>query len=144
MAQKLKRNINMGFRVNEDEKFFIEKKMEEAGWTNFRTFVLHALVRGKILKIELTEIREMNTLLRNVSNNINQIAARVNSTNRVYETDMAEIKSRQSEMWEQQNKIIAAITKITEVKDERTSFFHPGKFAPAAQSLQVLERKEVI
>ena len=41
MAQKLKRNINMGFRVNEDEKYFIEKRMEAAGWTNFRNFVLH-------------------------------------------------------------------------------------------------------
>ena len=73
MAQKLKRSINMGFRVNEDEKYFIEKKMEAAGWKNFRSFVLHFLIRGEIVKIDLTEIREMNTLLRNISNNINQV-----------------------------------------------------------------------
>jgi hypothetical protein len=116
MAQKLKRNINMGFRVNEDEKYFIEKKMEMAGWSNFRSFVLNSLVRGEIVKLDLTEIREMNTLLRNISNNINQIAARVNSTNRVYEADISEIQSRQTELWEQQNKIICAITKMTEGK----------------------------
>jgi len=68
MPQKLKRSINMGFRVNEDEKYFIERKMELAGWTNFRSFVLNSLVRGDIIKLDLTEIREMNTLLRNVSN----------------------------------------------------------------------------
>ena len=101
IAQKLKRNINMGFRVNEDEKYFIEKKMEEVGWTNFRNFVLHCLVRGEIVKLDLAKIREMNTLLRRVSNNVNQIAARVNATNRVYETDIAEIQSKQSELWEQ-------------------------------------------
>ena len=116
MAQKLKRSINMGFRVNEDEKYFIEKKMEAAGWTNFRNFVLHCLVRGEIVKLDLAEIREMNTLLRNVSNNINQIAARVNATNRVYDADIADIQVRQSALWEQQNKIIAAITKMTEGK----------------------------
>ena len=116
MAQKLNRNINMGFRVNEDEKHFIEKKMEAAGWTNFRSFVLNSLVRGEIVKLDLAEIREMNMLLRNVSNNINQIAARANSTNRVYEADIAEIQSRQSEVWEQQNRIIGAITKMTEGK----------------------------
>jgi len=116
MAQKLKRGINMGFRVNEDEKYFIEKKMEEVGWTNFRNFVLHCLVRGEIIKLNLAEIREMNTLLWNVSNNINQIAARVNATNHVYEADMTEIQARQSALWEQQNKIIAAITKMTEGK----------------------------
>ncbi len=80
MAQKLKRSINMGFRVNEDEKHFIDKRMEAAGWTNFRSFVLHCLVRGEIVKLDLAEIREMNMLLRNVSNNINQIAARANAT----------------------------------------------------------------
>ena len=104
----------MGFRVNEDEKFFIEKKMQAAGWTNFRNFVLNSLVRGEIIKLDLTEIREMNMLLRNISNNINQIAARANSTNRVYEVDIADIQAKQSELWEQQNKIIGAITKMTE------------------------------
>lgn len=116
MSQKLKRNINMGFRVNEDEKYFIEKKMESAGWTNFRSFVLNSLVRGEIIKLDLAEIREMNTLLRNISNNINQIAVRANSTSRVYETDIAEIQTRQTALWEQQNKIISAITKMTEGK----------------------------
>ena len=116
MAQKLKRGINMGFRVNEDEKYFIEKKMEAAGWTNFRSFVLNSLVCGTVIKLDLAEIRKMNTLLRNISNNINQIAARVNATNRVYETDITEIQSKQSELWVQQNKLLGAITKMMEGK----------------------------
>lgn len=114
MAQKLKRNINMGFRVNEDEKYFIDKKMTEAGWTNFRNFALHCLVRGEIVKLDLAEIREMNTLLRNVSNNINQIAARANATGNVYAADIADVKDRQAELWEQQNKLLSAINKIAE------------------------------
>ena len=116
MAQKLNRCINMGFRVNEDEKYFIEKKMEAAGWKNFRSFVLNHLVRGEIVKLDITEIREMNMLLRNVSNNINQIAARANSTSRVYDTDITDIQAMQATLWEQQNKIIAAVTKMTEGK----------------------------
>ena len=114
MAQKLKRNINMGFRVNEDEKYFIEKKMEAAGWKNFRSFVLHFLIRGAIIKLDLKEIREMNMLLRNISNNINQIAARANATGNVYAADIAEIQTRQSEIWEQQNKIIGEINDFAE------------------------------
>jgi hypothetical protein len=116
MAQKLKRAINMGFRVNEDEKYFIDKKMEVAGWTNFRNFVLHCLVRGEIVKLDLAEIREMNILLRNVSNNINQIAARANSTGNVYAADIADVQARQTELWEQQNKLLGAINKIAEGK----------------------------
>ena len=116
MAQKLKRGINMGFRVNEDEKYFIEKRMEAAGWTNFRNFVLHCLVRSEIVKINIDEISEMNMLLRNVSNNINQIAACANSTGNVSYADIANIQARQTELWEQQNKIISAINKIAEGK----------------------------
>ena len=56
MAQKLKYSINMVFRVNEDEKFFIEKRMKAAIWTNFRNFVLNCLVRGEIVKLDLAEI----------------------------------------------------------------------------------------
>jgi hypothetical protein len=116
MPQKLKRNINMGFRVNEDEKYFIDKKMESAGWTNFRSFVLHHLVRGEIVKLDPAELRQMNMLLRNVSNNINQIAARANATGNVYAIDIADVKARQAELWEQQKKMIAAINKIAEGK----------------------------
>ena len=116
MAQKLKRNINMGFRVNEDEKYFIEKKMEAAGWKNFRSFVLNSLVRGVIVKIDLGEISEMNMLLRRASNNINQIAARANATGNVYAADLADIQSQQAAIWERQNKLIGAISQIAEGK----------------------------
>jgi hypothetical protein len=102
----------MGFRVNEDEKYFIEKRMETAGWSNFRSFVLHCLVRGQIVKLDLTEFKEMNVLLRNISNNINQIAARANATGNVYPADIADIKEGQAKLWEQQNKMLAAVSKM--------------------------------
>jgi hypothetical protein len=106
----------MGFRVNEDEKYFIDMKMAAAGWTNFRSFVLHCLIRGEIVKLDPAEFREMNTLLRNVSNNVNQIARRVNQTGNVYPTDVADVKAKQAELWEQQNKLIAAVNRIAEGK----------------------------
>jgi hypothetical protein len=78
--------------------------------------VLHCLVRGEIVKLDLVKIREMNMLLRNVSNNINQIAARANSTGNVYAADIADVQARQTELWEQQNKLLGAINKIAEGK----------------------------
>jgi hypothetical protein len=90
--------------------------MEAAGWTNFRSFVLHSLVRGEIVKVNIDEIREMNRLLRNFSNNVNQLAARANATGNVYPTDIADVQSKQNELWEQQNKVLGAINKIAEGK----------------------------
>ena len=116
MPQKLNRSINMGFRVNEDEKYFIDKKMEAAGYRNFRTFMLNHIVRDEIVKVDLAGVTEMNALLRNISNNINQIAERANSTGRVYDADLAEIKAKQAEIWERQNAILGKINKLAERK----------------------------
>jgi hypothetical protein len=52
--------------------------------------------------------------LRNISNNINQIAARTNTTGNVYAADLTEIKNRQAELWERQNKILGEINEIAE------------------------------
>jgi hypothetical protein len=114
--QKLSRTINMGFRVNEDEKFFIDRKMAAAGWDNFREFMLHHIVRDEIVKVDLAGVTEMNHLLRNISNNINQIAARANSTGRVYDADITEVKAKQAEIWERQNVLLGKINKLVEGK----------------------------
>ena len=37
--------------------------------------------------------------LRNCSNNLNQIAKRVNSTGHLYEEDIADLKTRYGELW---------------------------------------------
>jgi hypothetical protein len=114
--QKLKRTINMGFRVDEDEKYFIDKKMERAGFTNFRQFMLHHIVRDEIVRVDMAGVSEMNTLLRNISNNVNQLAARANSTGRVYDADITEVKVKQAEIWEQQNILLGKINKLAEGK----------------------------
>ena len=59
---------------------------------------------------------ESNRLLRNISVNINQIAARANAMGSIYAADMEEIKTRQGEIWERQDKIIRALGKIVEVE----------------------------
>ncbi len=112
MAQKLKRSINMGFRVNEDEKHFIDKRMEAAGWTNFRSFVLHCLVRGEIVKLDLAEIREMNMLLRNISNNINQIARKANEINSIYQGDIESLRKEYNDICLMLNQFLYTLQSI--------------------------------
>jgi valyl-tRNA synthetase len=115
MAQKLNRNINIGFRVNEDEHFFLKKHMEEAGWDNLRQFVMHQVVRGKIVKFEPQELTELSRLLRTVSNNVNQIAVRANSNGRVYMDELDYIKENQQKLWEKLNELLKAVAKAQEV-----------------------------
>jgi hypothetical protein len=117
--QKLKRTINIGFRVNEDEHFYLKKHMEEAGWNNLRQFILNQVIHGKIVKFEPQEFAELSRLLRTVSNNVNQIAARANSTGRVYTVELDYIKEQQRELWVKLDELLKAVAKAQEVDYEQ-------------------------
>ena len=113
--QKLKRNINMGFRVTEKEQEMIKRRMAQTKIRNLRAYLLKMAIDGRVIEIDLTQINECSRLLRNISNNINQIAKRANETGNIYDEDIREIKVCQSEIWEQQEKIIRFLAKLVEV-----------------------------
>ena len=113
--QKLKRNINMGFRVTAEEQEMIRQRQAQTGIRSLRAYLLKMAIDGMVVNLDLTQVRECSRLLRNVSGNINQIAKRVNETGSFYSADMEDIKARQAEIWEQQNVIIKTLAKIVEV-----------------------------
>lgn len=62
--------------------------------------------------LELPELREMISLLRCSSNNLNQIAKRINSTDRIYAEDMEEILRWQEKLWQCANDILKKLAAI--------------------------------
>ena len=113
--QKLKRNINMGFRVTAEEQAQIMVRMEEIGFPSIRSYLLKMALNGMIINLDLTDVRECSRLLRIVSNNVNQVAKRANESGNIYAADLTDIQSRLDEIWQQQDKIIRSLTKILEV-----------------------------
>ena len=111
---KLRRNIALTFRVTAEERDMIDKRMKEAGTINRRHFLLNIALKGRIIRIELDSVNKMTMLLSNVSNNINQIARRVNETGSIYLTDINDINLRLDEIWEQQRDIYCRLIKIQE------------------------------
>ena len=106
MKQKLERNIAMTFRVTEKEREMIQKRQKQSGIINMRAYLLKMAIDGRVIQVDYKSIAEMNRLLSNVSNNINQIAKRVNLTGNLYSNDIEEIQNRIEEIWVQQKKIL--------------------------------------
>jgi hypothetical protein len=112
--QKLKRNINMGFRVTEQEQRQIRQRMAELGINNLRAYLLKMALNGYIVNLDLSEINECSRLLRLLGNNVNQIARHANTLGAVYESDLADIKAQLDAIWKQQDKIIRSLAKVLE------------------------------
>lgn len=106
------RNIQLNFRVSENEKEWIEKKMEAAGVINREAYLRKMAIDGCILKLDLSELKEIVALMRRMSNNINQIAKRLNGTGQLYAADMQEVIQNQERLWDGLREMLARIARM--------------------------------
>ena len=103
------RVVNHNFRTTEAEDALIRQKMQAYGIKNQSAFYRAIALNGYMLKLDLPEIREMIRLLKNLTNNVNQIARRLNEHGSIYETEIEDIQDRQKEIWETLNGILAKL-----------------------------------
>ena len=106
------RPIQVKFRVTPEERLLIDKRMEQAGTMNMAAYIRKMAIDGYVVKLELPELRDMITLLRRTSNNFNQIARRVNSTDRIYAEDTHDMKVMLEQIWEADNRILEKLAAI--------------------------------
>ncbi|MDL2232018.1 MobC family plasmid mobilization relaxosome protein [Ruminococcaceae bacterium OttesenSCG-928-L11] len=107
-----KRNVMLAIRVTEEERRQIARRMEQAGVRSLRAFVLKMAVDGYIVNLDLSDVHEMVSLLRRSSNNLNQIAKRVNETRSIYEADIQDLREHYDKLWEQANRILKGLAKL--------------------------------
>ncbi len=106
------RPIQVKFRVTPEERALIDKRMAQAGTMNMAAYLRKMAIDGYVVKLELPELRDMISKLRRTSNNFNQIARRVNATNRVYEDDIREMKLMLDDIWETTNRVLEKLAAI--------------------------------
>ena len=108
-----KRNVQIIFWVSEEEREQIQAKMDQVGTENLSAYLRKIAIDGYILKLDLPELREMISLLRRSSNNLNQIARRLNETGRFYAADMEDILQRQEQLWQAANTILTRLALVS-------------------------------
>ena len=111
-AQFTRRNIRISVRLTEEEHRLLKEKMARIGVTNQEAFLRKMALDGLVIKLDLPELKQMISLLRYTSNNINQIAKRLNESGRAYDTDLAEILEKQERLWQLANDILMKLSRI--------------------------------
>lgn len=103
---KRKRDIQLKFRVTPQEREMIETKMAQFGTTNMAAYLRKMAIDGYVVKLDLPELRELVSLLRYSSNNLNQF------TRRIYETDLEDIQQSQERIWTAAEKIVSSLAAL--------------------------------
>ena len=90
----------------------IEAKMVQLGTSNMAAYLRKIAIDGYVVRLDLPELKEMVSLLRRSSNNLNQIAKRVNETSRIYDADIECLKENQERIWTAANEILVKLAEI--------------------------------
>ena len=106
------RPIHVKFRVTPEERAMIDRRMAQAETINMAAYLRKMAIDGYVVKLDLPELRDMISLLRRTSNNFNQIARRVNSTDRIYADDIQEMKTMIEQTWEATNQVLEKLAAI--------------------------------
>lgn len=109
---KRKRDVPLLFWVSPEEKALIEQKMAQLGTENMSAYLRKMAVDGLVVKLDLPELRELVSLLRYSSNNLNQLTRRVHETGRVYDADLDDMRQSYDRLWEAANKILTSLAAI--------------------------------
>ena len=105
-------NIVKNIRMTPEELQAIQEKMEQFGTTNFSAFVRKMAIDGYVVKLELPELKELVSLLRYSSNNLNQLTRRVHESGRIYDADLEDIQQNQERLWSATQEILDRLSKL--------------------------------
>ena len=112
-APKRKRDVQLNFRVSPEELALIEQKMAQLGTKNREAYLRKMALDGYVVRLDLPELKELVSLLRRSSNNLNQLTRRVHETGRIYDADLEDISQRQEALWDGVHRILTQLAKLT-------------------------------
>lgn len=107
----MKRNLK-AVRFSPEEMRLIQEKMRQLGTSNFSAFMRKMAIDGYVVKLELPELRELVSLLRYSSNNLNQLTRRVHESGRIYDVDLEDIHRGQEQLWDAAQTILDKLSKL--------------------------------
>ena len=109
---KRKRDVPVLFWVSAEELELIHQKMQQYGTENLSAYLRKMALDGYVVKLELPELKELVSLLRYSSNNLNQLTKRVHETGRIYDADFEDLRQTHERLWDAARDILSALSKL--------------------------------
>lgn len=106
MANRERKN-ELKIYLNDDEKYILDEKVRLSRIKDKSSFLRQLILYGFVYDIDYSDLREYNTTLSKIGNNLNQIAKRMNATGNVYATDVKQVKELMKQVWDTQKAMLS-------------------------------------
>ena len=107
-----KRNISFHFCADKEEAELIKECFAATGMISRAAFFRKMAIKGYHISMDTSDVNEMIRLLRNVNNNMSQLAKVSRETKSAYAADIEDLRQRYDSLWDATNKILKKLTKI--------------------------------
>ena len=107
-----KRDRDVHFLASKEEVERIHQKMDELGIRSMGAYLRKMALDGYCINLDLQDVKEMVSLLRRCSNNLNQYAKRANETGSIYQADINDLQERLEEIWTDMKEVLVRLASI--------------------------------
>ena len=107
-----KRRRPIHVMVSEEELALIRERMAEAGVRNMGAYVRKMALNGYVLHVDLSPVRELVSLQRRCSNNLNQVAVTANTYGGIYPDDIRRLQQDYADLWEPLSELLKKLSEI--------------------------------
>ena len=107
-----RRDQDVHFLASNEEVQRIHEKMDELGIRSMGAYLRKMALDGYCINLDLQDVKELVSLLRRCSNNLNQYAKRANETGNIYESDIRDLQERLEEIWTDMKEVLVCLSSI--------------------------------
>ena len=112
MTRKRIRNIPIYVWVRQDELEAIQERMASLGVQNMSAYIRKMALNGYVLHVDLAPVKELVSLLRRCSNNINQVAIQANTYGGIYPGEVERLRRDYDALWERTGEVLKQLAEL--------------------------------
>lgn len=108
----IERSKRIELRVTAEKLRQNHEHMQETGISSLTAYMIRMAIHGYVIKMDLTELKELLRLMQISGNNLNQYAKKANETGSIYHEDIEELKKVQKKILLEMRKVLEKLTAI--------------------------------
>ena len=112
-SEKRKRSIPIQTWVDEAEYEIIRQRMVEVGTDNLSAFIRKQTLNGYVLHVDLSPVKELVSLQRRCSNNLNQVAITANTYGGIYPDEIKTLQKDYEALWKPLSDLLKQLAAVT-------------------------------